>query len=525
MSEGTPGRGPAADSRTEATGETTNGRPPAQPVRYGPRNGSQRSSTNGSSNGRTVSGPSTPQQYRAPQPPRAPANGGSNGSTPSGANGSGSNGSAQTTPNGTNGSTPDGRGGATPASYTRPRTAPATTGPEPSEQDRVVADARTAAAARNASAAKVSGGSALSGGRPTPPAPAEETAVIPAAAGAGGTEVPTEPGSTAVAPAAPAEADRNRSFFGRRRGGRDRSAARADATTGTSAAADTVPAASPAAGEPEAKVAEAGTTPTGETTSDSDQTDGQAGATTETPLTWRDRLGLAPKEPKPQPVVVPDAGPGVPTAAAAAAVAASVAAGTAPPETKASPTGPTTAPQPELLRGRVTPSSPVPATTSDTVVIPAVEAGTVAPAAPAAAATTQPLVSARPKVGSARRTRKARLRLSRVDPWSVMKTALLFSIAAGIILVVATYGVWSVLNASGLFAAVDDMVKSVVSTPGDTTPFRIEEYVNTQKIIGVAALIAVVDVLIFTALATLGSFLYNLAATVLGGLEVTLAED
>ena len=44
-------------------------------------------------------------------------------------------------------------------------------------------------------------------------------------------------------------------------------------------------------------------------------------------------------------------------------------------------------------------------------------------------------------------------------------------------------------------------------------------------IAGVAALIAVVDVLIFTALATLGSFLYNLAATVLGGLEVTLAED
>jgi hypothetical protein len=174
---------------------------------------------------------------------------------------------------------------------------------------------------------------------------------------------------------------------------------------------------------------------------------------------------------------------------------------------------------------RVTPTSPVPAVSPDTAIIPAVDAGAVGPAAPAAAATTQALVTAKPKVGAARRTRKARLRLSRVDPWSVMKTALLFSIAAGIILVVATYGVWSVLNASGLFTAVNDMVKSVVSTPGDTTPFRIEEYVNTQKIIGVAALIAVVDVLIFTALATLGSFLYNLAATVLGGLEVTLAED
>ena len=33
------------------------------------------------------------------------------------------------------------------------------------------------------------------------------------------------------------------------------------------------------------------------------------------------------------------------------------------------------------------------------------------------------------------------------------------------------------------------------------------------------------DVVIFTALATLGSFLYNLDATMLGGLEITLAED
>ena len=68
-------------------------------------------------------------------------------------------------------------------------------------------------------------------------------------------------------------------------------------------------------------------------------------------------------------------------------------------------------------------------------------------------------------------------------------------------------------------------VGSVVSTPGDTTPFRVEDYVNTQKVMGVTALIACVDVVIFTSLATLGSFLYNLAATMLGGLEITLAED
>jgi hypothetical protein len=132
---------------------------------------------------------------------------------------------------------------------------------------------------------------------------------------------------------------------------------------------------------------------------------------------------------------------------------------------------------------------------------------------------------AKPKVGVARRTRKARLRLSRLDPWSVMKTSFLFSIAAGIMLVVAVYSIWAVLSTSHLFDSINEIVRSVVSTPGDTTPFRIQEYINTQKVMGVSALIACVDVVIFTALATLGSFLYNLAATMLGGLEITLAED
>ncbi|MCW2812211.1 MAG: hypothetical protein JWP61_2669, partial [Friedmanniella sp.] len=146
------------------------------------------------------------------------------------------------------------------------------------------------------------------------------------------------------------------------------------------------------------------------------------------------------------------------------------------------------------------------------------------PATVAAPGTAQVVPAARPKA-PVRRTRKARLRLSRLDPWSVMKTSFLFSIAAGIMLVVAVYAIWVVLNTSSLFDSVNDIVKSVLSTPGDTTPFRVQDYVNAQKVLGVAALIAVVDVLIFTALATLGSFLYNLAATVLGGLEVTLAED
>ncbi len=140
-----------------------------------------------------------------------------------------------------------------------------------------------------------------------------------------------------------------------------------------------------------------------------------------------------------------------------------------------------------------------------------------------------PAVGAETKVAAkpltSRRTRKARLRLSRVDPWSVMKTSFLFSVAGGIMFWVATYVVWAVIGSSGLFQAINDAVSQIVSSPTDQNPFQIEDYINTNKVLGTAALIAVVDIVIFTALGTLGSFLYNLSATMLGGLEITLAED
>ncbi|MDO5681239.1 MAG: DUF3566 domain-containing protein [Propionibacteriaceae bacterium] len=127
--------------------------------------------------------------------------------------------------------------------------------------------------------------------------------------------------------------------------------------------------------------------------------------------------------------------------------------------------------------------------------------------------------------GVARRTRKARLRLAQIDPWSVMKTAFLFSVAAGIVLWVATGTIWAVISASGMFQEINKIVGDIIQTPGDDTPFRIQDYINTSKVMGTAALIAVIDVVIFTALATLGAFLYNLASAMIGGLELTLAED
>jgi hypothetical protein len=122
-----------------------------------------------------------------------------------------------------------------------------------------------------------------------------------------------------------------------------------------------------------------------------------------------------------------------------------------------------------------------------------------------------------------KRVRKAHLRLTHVDPWSVMKTSFLFSIAIGIVTVVAVAVVWAVLGAAGIWDSIDATVADVVGeTSGD---FRIEDYLGMSRVMGFTMIVAVVDVVLVTVIGTLGAFLYNLAAALLGGVEVVLAEE
>jgi hypothetical protein len=52
------------------------------------------------------------------------------------------------------------------------------------------------------------------------------------------------------------------------------------------------------------------------------------------------------------------------------------------------------------------------------------------------------------------------------------------------------------------------------------TGFRITAW----GVIGTSMLIGAVNVVLFTALATLGAFIYNVCADLVGGVELTLAE-
>jgi len=121
-------------------------------------------------------------------------------------------------------------------------------------------------------------------------------------------------------------------------------------------------------------------------------------------------------------------------------------------------------------------------------------------------------------------SRRARLRMTRIDPWSVMKTAFLLSIALGIVIVVSVFMVWSVLDAADVWSSINQTVRDVLGGESATS-FDIEDYLGTRRVVGFAMIVAAVDVVLLTAIATLGAFLYNMSASLLGGIEVTLAED
>ena len=119
-------------------------------------------------------------------------------------------------------------------------------------------------------------------------------------------------------------------------------------------------------------------------------------------------------------------------------------------------------------------------------------------------------------------SRRVRLTVARISPWSVAKLSFLLSVALGVVLVVAVALLWSVLDAMGVFSDVDGVIREVVGSESD---FALMDVVGFGRILSVTVFVAVVDVVLLTALATLGALIYNGASALVGGLRLTLSDD
>jgi len=146
-----------------------------------------------------------------------------------------------------------------------------------------------------------------------------------------------------------------------------------------------------------------------------------------------------------------------------------------------------------------------------------------AAAAVGAARVSETLRTARATVAGAasRGPRRARLHLKRIDPWSVMKFSFAVSLVLFVVAIVATSVLYLALDAMNVFDSVNNAVAEITGTAASDTPgFQI----NAKGVIGTAVLLGAVNMVLFTALATLGAFVYNVCADLVGGIELTLSE-
>ncbi|AMB38802.1 MULTISPECIES: DUF3566 domain-containing protein [Paenarthrobacter] len=121
------------------------------------------------------------------------------------------------------------------------------------------------------------------------------------------------------------------------------------------------------------------------------------------------------------------------------------------------------------------------------------------------------------------KVRRARLLVSKVDPWSVLKMAFLLSVALGIVTVVAAIVLWTVLDLTGIFNQVDSLLGTLAGSEG--SGFELKKIASLGQVASFATIIAVVNVVLLTALSMLSAVLYNISATLVGGIGVTLTDD
>lgn len=133
-------------------------------------------------------------------------------------------------------------------------------------------------------------------------------------------------------------------------------------------------------------------------------------------------------------------------------------------------------------------------------------------------ASADPIAASKKKGGP----RKVRVLVSRIDPWSALKIGFLLSIAIGIMMVVAMYVLWNVLDSMGTWVLINEWVLRLFP---ENTDLDLLQFVELPKVMSATTLIAVVNVVLLTALATIGAFLYNVVSAVVGGFYVTLTDD
>ncbi len=123
---------------------------------------------------------------------------------------------------------------------------------------------------------------------------------------------------------------------------------------------------------------------------------------------------------------------------------------------------------------------------------------------------------------SVRVPRRTSLQLQRLDPWSVLKISLVLSVCGFLVWMVAVGTLYGVLAGMGVWDQLNGTYSDLTSA--NNAQAGGSALISGGRVFGLSMVIGLVNIVLMTALATVGSLVYNIAADLVGGIEITLSE-
>ncbi|MDO4887663.1 MAG: DUF3566 domain-containing protein [Actinomycetaceae bacterium] len=117
--------------------------------------------------------------------------------------------------------------------------------------------------------------------------------------------------------------------------------------------------------------------------------------------------------------------------------------------------------------------------------------------------------------------RRVKMTISKVSPLSVLKIGFLMSVAIGVMIVIAMMFLWLILDSMHVFSEIEGLLETLNSE----SLLRLGEYLEFGRWMSFAVIVAIIDIVLFTALAAIGAVAYNLIASLVGGLRITVTDE
>lgn len=118
-----------------------------------------------------------------------------------------------------------------------------------------------------------------------------------------------------------------------------------------------------------------------------------------------------------------------------------------------------------------------------------------------------------PRRGGAK---QVRLKLVYIDFWSALKISALVGLVLGIILLVAVFVLWVLINQIGLFDRADDLLRDILADDG----FTVMDFMSLGQSMVFAGVVALLNFVVITVLGAIAAIIYNLSVRFTGGLLV-----